>query len=278
MRVGILIRLKDDVYGCIAHAAELGFKSGQLSVWDMTLYTRENAQIIKQACEEFDFTITAVWCGWSGPIDWSYPNMYMTLGLVPAAWRSQRVKELLDGAAFAREIGVKNIVTHLGYFPDNPFHEDRVGVAQAVRYICKQIGKYGQRFLFETGEMIPGTLIQLIREVGAENVGVNFDPANLYINGRANPVDALGLLGPYLYGFHGKDGVYPEGTNPKGKEVMIGQGMVDFRALIEKLASIGYEGDITIEREIAEGEERDRQIQEEKIYLEKLLKECRVDS
>lgn len=260
-----------------AHAAKLGFQSGQLSVWDMSLYTKETAQIVKRACRDFDFTITAVWCGWSGPVDWSYPNMYMSLGLVPSAWRSYRVKELLDGAEFARELGVKDIVTHLGYLPDNPFHEDRVGAALAVRYICKTISKYDQRFLFETGEVLPYTLIQFMKEVGMENVGVNFDPANLIINGRANPVDALGLLGAYVGGFHGKDGVYAEGTNPKGKEVMIPQGMVDFPALIEKLADLGYEGDITIEREIPESEERDRQILEEKVYLESLIESGTVN-
>ena len=197
--------------------------------------------------------------------------MYMSLGLVPSAWRSQRVKELLDGAEFARELGMKDIVTHLGYLPDNPFHEDRIGAALAVRYICKAINKYDQRFMFETGEVLPYTLIQFMKEVGMENVGVNFDPANLMINGRANPVDALGLLGSYVGRFHGKDGVYAEGINPKGKEVMIPQGMVDFPALIEKLADLGYEGDITIEREIPESEERDRQILVEKAYLESLL-------
>lgn len=271
MRVGILIQLKEDVYECISYAAKLGFRSGQLSVWDMSLYTKENAQIIKKACSDFDFTITAVWCGWTGPVDWSYPNMYMTLGLVPSAWRSHRVKELLDGAAFARELGVKDVVTHLGYLPDNPFHEDRIGAAHAVNYICKTIGKYGQRFLFETGEVLPYTLIQFMKEVGMENVGVNFDPANFLINGRANPTDAMSLLGSYVGGFHAKDGVYAEGTNPKGKEVMVGQGMVDFPALVEKLYALGYKGDISIEREIPHGEERDRQILEEKGYLEGLI-------
>lgn len=271
MKIGILIKLEKDVYNCIAHAAELGFKRAQLSVWDMSLYTKENAELIKKACSDFDFEITAVWCGWSGPVDWGYPNMYATIGIVPAAWRSQRVKELLDGAEFARELGVKDIITHVGFLPDNPFQEERIGVAQAVRYICKTIEKYNQRFLFETGEELPYTLIQLIKEIGAENIGVNFDPANLIINGRANPIDALEVLGTYVCGVHGKDGIRAKGDSPKGAEVMVGQGIVNFPAFIAKLAEIGYEGDITIEREIPNGEERDRQICEEKEYLEKLI-------
>lgn len=272
MRVGILFGIGADAYESIAHVAKLGFKSGQLAVWDMSRYTKENAEIIKRACSDFDFTITAVWCGWSGPVDWSYPNMYTSLGLVPVAWRSQRVKDLLDGAAFAREIGVKDIVTHLGYMPDNPMHEDRIGVVQAVRHICGKIKWHEQRFLIETGEMLPYSLIQFIKEVGTENIGVNFDPANMLTNGRANPTDAFNLLAPYVCGFHAKDAVYAEGTSPKGKEVKITEGIVDFPVLVEKLIKLGYTGDITIEREIPNSEERDRQIVEEKAYLENLIR------
>ena len=271
MRVGILINMKDNPYGRIMHAAKMGFRSGQISMWKMEMYNDDIVAEIKKACEEFDFTITAVWCGWSGPIEWGYPNMYTTLGLVPAAWRSQRVGELLKGAAFARALGVKDIVTHLGYMPDNPMHEDRIAVVQAVRYICKEIAPYGQRFLFETGEELPLTLVQMMHETGAENLGVNFDPANLLINARANPVDALDLLGPYVCGMHGKDGVYPQGIQPKGKEVKIGQGRADFPSLIKKLVELGYDGDITIEREVRETPEREKEIADEKVFLEEII-------
>lgn len=271
MRVGVLIRLDKNVYECIRHAAELGFKSGQISVWDMSLYSEETAQLIQRACKDFKFAITAIWCGWSGPREWSYPDMYGTIGLIPTAWRARRAEELLVGAAFARKIGVKDIITHIGFLPDNPLDSDRIAVVQVVRYICREIEQYGQRFLLETGEELPGTLVQFMHETGVQNIGVNFDPANLLINGRANPTDGLERLAPYIYGFHGKDGLYPEGINPKGREVKIGEGRVDFPALIKMLAKMKYEGDITIEREIPDSKERDQEIIEEKAYLEKII-------
>lgn len=274
MRVGTLIPIREDPYNQIRHAAKLGFRSGQISIWNMSYYCDEVANTILKACSDFDFTVTAVWCGWSGPVIWSYPDMYTTLGLIPAGWRSQRTQDLLQGAAFARKLGVKNIVTHVGYMPDNPFNEDRIATVHAVRYICNEIDKYGQRFLFETGEELPLTLVQLIKEIGVKNIGVNFDPANLLINARANPRDALRLLSPYLHGFHAKDGVYPEGTNPKGKEVQIGEGMANFPALIWYLTEIGYDGDLTIEREIDQSGSRDAQITASKAFLEGLIAEA----
>ena len=69
---------------------------------------------------------------------------------------------------------------------------------------------------------------------------------------------------------HGKDGCYPTDGRHLGKEMPIGKGDVDYPALIKKLKEIGYDGPITIEREIS-GEEQTRDILMAKEYLEKLL-------
>ncbi len=271
MRAGILVPVRDDPYTCLARAAELGFMSGQLSIWNMALYQTQTAAQIRDACRELDFTITAVWCGWSGPVDWSYPGMYDTLGLVPAWLRARRVDELLQGASLAHEIGVDCVVTHLGYIPDNPLDSNRIGIVHAIRTIAREIGLHRQRFLFETGEELPLTLVQLIHDVGMDNLGVNFDPANLLINGRANPSDALDLLAPYVGGVHAKDAVYPTGVNPKGKEMPLGQGQANFPVLLRKLSKAGYQGDLTIERESTGGDEQTKDILAGKAYLEKII-------
>ena len=275
MRVGCLINMNSNPYECIRHFSEdLGFKSGQLSVWDMSLYTDENAEAVKKACLDFGFTVSAVWCGWEGPHEWKYPGMYETIGFVPADWRAIRVKNVLAGASFAKAIGVKDIVTHAGYMSDNPTSPDRMGVLYAVRYICREIAKDGQRFLFETGEELPNSLVQLIKEIGCDNIGINYDPANMMINGRANSYDALCMFAPYVCGFHGKDAVYPKDGNPKGKEVMVGKGGANYPKLIEKLTEIGYDGYITIEREIPDSPERDAEIAATKVFLEDLIEKA----
>lgn len=274
MRVGWMVGLKGDPYENIRYAVqELGVTSGQVSVWDMSVYTRENADKMLQACKDFGFEITGVWCGWTGPHEWTYPGMYATIGFVPAEWRSQRIREVLQGAEFARMLGVKDIITHAGYMPDNPFDPTRIGVMHAIKYICQQIAPYGQNFLFETGEMIPNTLIQLMVDVGEKNIGVNFDCANMIINARGNSADALRMLAPWVKGLHAKDAIYPEGTNPKGKEVPIGTGKANFPELLKILKEAGYTGDISIEREIEDIARRDQDIRAGKAYLEKLIAE-----
>ncbi len=72
---------------------------------------------------------------------------------------------------------------------------------------------------------------------------------NLLMYGKANPVDALQVFGEYVQAFHGKDGKYPTDGHFLGEEVPIGQGKVNYPVFIERLKEVGYDGDITIERE-----------------------------
>lgn len=274
MKVGILIKIDEypSPYEAIAHNAKLGFDNAQLSMWDMSLYNDDTVAEIKRACEEFNMTITAVWCGWSGPVVWPYPNGYLTLGLVPAEYRAQRIQEILKGADFAHALGVKDIITHIGFLPDNPFDRDHLGVVQALRYICTKLKARDQYFLFETGEELPLSLVYLFNDVGADNLGINFDPANFILNGRgSHPVTTLKFLGRYVRGFHAKDALQLVPPECKKVEKPIGQGDVDFPGLIAVLREYGYDGALTIERENYGDPSRDAEITAGKAYLEALL-------
>lgn len=90
--------------------------------------------------------------------------------------------------------------------------------------------------------------------------------------GKANPVDALEVFGEYVMGIHGKDGKYPTDGHHLGDEVPLGQGKVNYPAFIAKLKEVGYEGDITIEREI-DGDEQKKDIRMAKDLLDKLIAE-----
>ena len=78
------------------------------------------------------------------------------------------------------------------------------------------------------------------------------------------------MIGRWVRGVHAKDGLYPVNGRELGQEVPIGQGKVDFARFIHELTVLGYNGDLTIEREI-EGEEQIRDIRAARDYLEKLI-------
>lgn len=276
MRVGLLVDITDGFEEPIRHAKSLGFDLGQLVNWNMELYTDENAARLKSFLSEIGFTVTDLWCGWSAPVIWKHPEKYSTLGLVPREYREKRLDDLRRGGEFAHKLGVKNIVTHTGFVPDDPDAEARRGVVEALRILCAELNERGQSFAFETGEELPLTLSMMIGEIGLPNVGVNFDPANLISSGRGNPCDAMELLGCRVTGMHAKDAVPPKFGETGGRQVPIGLGRVDFERLLTQLKEVGYKGDIVIEHEMKGREDRDADIIAAKGYLEEIISEVGI--
>ena len=206
------------------------------------------------------------------PVIWSHPDKYASLGLVPKQYRAQRLEDLRRGGEFAHKLGVKNIGTHTGFIPDDPFAEAHIGVVETLKILCSELGERGQSFSFETGEELPLTLNIVINEIGLPNVGVNFDPANLISGGRGNPCDAMELLGSRVTGFHAKDAVPAKFGEFGGKQTPIGEGKVDFEHLFRQLKDSGYTGDVVIEHEMYSRPDRDGDILKARDYLETLIK------
>ena len=277
MRVGVLIELfrDTDIDARFAELRSMGMESCQLVCWDREIMDQENADKVNAAAEHHKVDITAFWCGWEGPRVWDFYDGQLTLGLVPEAFRFERVKMLQEGIRFAAMIHVKDVATHVGYMPENPYDPNYAGVLVCLKELVKQCKENGQNFLFETGQETPVTLKRAIqdieKELGKGNVGINLDPANLVMYGKANPVDALEVFGEYVMGIHGKDGKYPTDGHMLGDEVPLGQGKVNYPAFVAKVKEIGYAGDITIEREIS-GEEQKKDIVMAKAVLDELLK------
>ena len=248
---------------------EMGFTSCQLNCWQRDMMTRENAAVAKQLAKQYEIEISAFWCGWEGPCEWNLIHGPGTIGLVPAAYRHARLDTMLAGSAFAAWLGVSDVITHVGFIPNNPFDADYAGLVGAVRFLALQMKKRGQYFLFETGQEAPVTLLRTIEDIGTDNIGINLDPANLLMYGLGNPIDALSVFGAYVRNVHGKDGVCPNNGRQLGHEMPIGQGLVNYPAFIAKLKAIGYDRFITIEREIS-GEQQIKDIKAAKQYLEDL--------
>ena len=260
MNVGICIHhASENMRRLIETAAENGFHHGQLISWEPANWTDESAAEISALCRELDFTITAFWCGWVGPKFCNFTEGPQTLGLVPVEYRHARLNNLLDGAAFARKIGVENVVTHMGFIPENPDDPNFLPLCDAVRTVARHLQENGQWLLFETGQETPVTLLRCFETVGEPNLGVNLDTGNLILYGKANPVDALDVIGRYVRNIHAKDGRYPTNGHELGEETRLGEGRVDFRALFARLRALGYDSYVTIEREI-DGEQQEKDV------------------
>jgi L-ribulose-5-phosphate 3-epimerase len=271
MKTGLIIPLTSQPTREFEKLRDLGFTTCQLNCWDLSRLTPETAARIKSVAAANKIEITAVWCGWEGPKVWDFVQGPLTLGLVPAQYRAVRLEGLMRGAEFTAWLGVRDMVTHVGYMPEDPNQPLYADVIAALKQLAGRCRELGLRFLFETGQETPVTILRAIEDIGLDNVGVNLDPANLILYGKANPVDALDVFGRYVWGVHAKDGLYPTTGRELGHEVALGDGKVDFPRLIARLKELGYNGALTIEREI-EGEEQIRDILRAKDLLESLIK------
>ncbi len=270
MKLGVFVQLSDKVREDFEKLKKNGFTTCQLNVWDDALKTDEMAEKVNAAKEEFGIEITALWCGWEGPAVWNFYDGPLTLGLVPATYRYARINNLKRGSDFAKKIGATDVATHMGFLPENPSSTEFHEVVSAIRVVAAYCKANGQYLLFETGQETPVTLRRTIEAVGTGNLGINLDPANLILYGKANPVDALDVFGEFVRGVHAKDGLYPVNGHDLGEEKPLGEGKVNFPVLVPKLKACGFDGALTIEREIS-GEQQIKDIMMAKALLEKLI-------
>ncbi len=268
-RLGIIVPVKPQV-SLEEAMAPFGLKRVELNCWQAELYTPELADDLKSQAERLGIQITALWAGWPGPKAWDFRTGPDTLGLVPLKYRPERVEALKKGVDFAHWLGLPAIITHLGYIPEVGSSAEFRGVVGVVREVAEYLAQYHMEFWFETGQETPVTMLRLIHEVGTGNLGINLDPANLILYGKANPVDALDTFGAHVRSVHAKDGLYPTTPYELGKEVKVGAGKVNFPALLARLKELHYTGSLIIEREIS-GSQQILDIRDTITYLAGLL-------
>jgi len=103
--------------------------------------------------------------------------------------------------------------------------------------------------LMETGQETAEELAEFIEKVDHPAVGINFDPANMILYGKGEPVEALQLLKSLVKHVHIKDATASPNSGCWGKEVPWGQGLANSDRFLKELADIGYQGALCVERE-----------------------------
>src|SRR5260370_16007068 len=267
LRLGLILGIGRAPNDAIAKVRDLGLPTCQVLVDEIDSVL---AGRLREALNKYQIEATSLVVGGPGKEVWDFYDGPLTIGLVPRETRAARIAHIKKASDFAKQCGIDAVQTHCGFIPENPndpvYQETITAMREVVGY-CK---RNGQNFRYETGQETPIALVRAIQDVGLDNQGVNFDLANLILYGKANPVDAMKLLGPYVQGIHTND--RSERTKPRqlGQEVAIGKGKVDFPRIIARLKELNYRGAVTIEREIS-GPQQVEDVRAAKVYLEKLI-------
>lgn len=247
--IGVVAKLESGPETLVEKAKAAGFSFIHLSAYDPRLMTEEVGARLRADMAKHDVEITALWAGWPGHVVWDFVEGPVTTGLVPLHLREERAALTKQAAHFAAALGAKTVMTHFGFIPEDLNDERYVSLIPVLRDIAAHCDDLGLGFACETGQETPITLLRTIDDIGMPNVGVNLDPANLLMYGKGNPVDAVDILAPYIRSVHAKDGTYPVNGRELGLEKRLGEGQVDFPALIAKLEAAGFRGGFYVETE-----------------------------
>ena len=120
---------------------------------------------------------------------------------------------------------------------------------------------------FETGQETAPSLAALLKKLNRPNICVNFDPANMILYDKGDPIEAMRTLGPWIRQVHVKDAVKTKIPGTWGEEVPVGTGQVNWPAFFTTLRDIKFSGHYVIEREA--GTQRVADIRAAKLVVER---------
>lgn len=202
------------------------------------------------------------------------------------AERVEKSKRIMD---LALDLETKVVTTHIGVIPSDPGH-DRYKVMQDA---LDALGEYGDQvgayFAIETGPEKALVLKGFLDSLGSGGVKVNLDPANLVMVTDDDPVQAVYTLKDYIVHTHAKDGIMKKKTDPERiyhffaeggiedirmedyfLETPLGEGSVDLINYLKALEDVGFQGFLTIEREVGDQPEKDIRLAVD--FLKNLIK------
>jgi L-ribulose-5-phosphate 3-epimerase len=172
-----------------------------------------------------------------------------TGGIVPDATWPETFANFKVMAPMAAKAGLDHVTFHAGFLPHEASDPMYAALAGRLVQVADLFADHGLVCCLETGQEEAATLRGFLEELDKPNVGVNFDPANLILYGKGDPIEGLRTLLPYVRSSHVKDATHTKVPGTWGAEVVVGTGEVDWRAFFSTLGASGFTGTLAIERE-----------------------------
>jgi sugar phosphate isomerase/epimerase len=268
--IGIYVVLDpQNVDGTFKRISDLGFRSCELYTDG---YGMDLAEPLQAAIKKYNMRVLALFTLGPGPTIWDFYEGQHTIGLVCREYRDARLDAMFKLSDLAKACNIPMIETHVGYIPENPQDPNYGETVEALKKVVGYCAKNRQDFLYHAGQESPTTMLRTMTDVGYDNQGVGMDTANLIMYDRGHPFYAIDVYGKYIKLVNCKDGLYPVDPRNLGREVQIGQGMVNFPTFFKKLQASGYKGPIIIEREASDGPQWEKDVRQSRDYLQSLLK------
>jgi len=176
-------------------------------------------------------------------------SIRLTGGIAPdASWEQNRTN-FEESAAIAKKMGLKLVTFHAGFIPEDESHPSFSKMMQRLDEVADIFMSQNVLLGLETGQETAHELSTLLQKLNHPNIGVNFDPANMILYGKGDPVKALHTLAPWIRQIHIKDAKKTEVPGTWGSEVAAGSGDVDWKAFLNTFRHVVYNVNLVMERE-----------------------------
>jgi sugar phosphate isomerase/epimerase len=198
-----------------------------------------------------DLGITVV-SGMFGAVGEDYSTLEsirQTGGIVPDETWPQTFDNFRRMAPMVSDAGLRHITFHAGFLPHDPRDPNYAALAGRLEKVADLFADHGLTCCLETGQEEAESLRGFLETLNRPNVGVNFDPANLILYDKGDPIAGLKTLLPHVASCHIKDAVRTNTPGTWGEEVVVGTGQVDWPAFFAALTGAGFNGTLAIERE-----------------------------
>ena len=213
---------------------------------------RENPAVWRDASAVLKAAGITIVSGMFGCVGEDYTTLEsirLTGGIAPDATWPQNLGNIRATVEIASRLGVKLVTFHAGFVPHEPANPGFANMVERLAIVADLFSAAGIRTGLETGQETADGLAILLEILRHPDVVVNFDPANMLLYGKGDPVEAVRVLARWIRQIHVKDANQSPAAGTWGEEVAVGTGQVDWRAFFATLADVGFTGDMVIERE-----------------------------
>jgi L-ribulose-5-phosphate 3-epimerase len=177
----------------------------------------------------------------------------------------ERNRELFFKAVeITAQLKVPYLMAHAGFID----HSDKAYARKfydRIQCMADAAGAEDVMYLMETGQETAPDLKRFLTELNHPAVGVNLDPANMILYAKGDPIQAVRTLAPWVKHVHAKDAVRTKTPGTWGTEVPWGDGEVNTDLFLRTLRETGFDGVLSIEREMGDDRIRDIRIAAERL-------------
>jgi len=158
-----------------------------------------------------------------------------------------RIEHVRRVLTLSYDLGPRIAIVQAGPVPDEPTAPGGRFLQEALLALGQFGDRTGVRLALETGQEPAETLGKYLDGFDCGSLAINYDPANLFINGF-DPYGPVGSLAGRIVHAHAKDARRTT-ANRAAAEVAMGHGDLDWLRLADLFREVEYRGWVVVERE-----------------------------